>query len=50
MYIREVTYIVRRELPIHNLERICIEVQPLRSESFSIISWYRPQNDTINSF
>ena len=51
MYIKEgIKYIVRGDLPIHNLELICIEVQPLRSEPFNIVSWYRPPNAPIDSF
>ena len=51
MYIKEgIKYIVRSDLPIHNLELICIEVQPLRSEPFNIVSWYRPPNAPIDSF
>ena len=51
MYIKEgIKYVVRRDLPIHNLEIICIEVQPWRSEPFNIISWYRPPNAPIDSF
>ena len=51
MYIKEgIKYIVRGDLPINNLEPICIEVQPLRSKPFSIASWYRPPNAPIDSF
>ena len=51
MYIKEgIKYIVRGDLPIHNLELICIEVQPLRSEPFNIASWYRPPNAPIDIF
>ena len=51
MYIKEgIKYIVRGDLPNHNLELICIEVQPLRSEPFNIVSWYRPPNAPIDSF
>ena len=51
MYIKEgIKYIVRGDLPINNLEPICIEVQQLRSEPFNIVSWYRPPNVSIDSF
>ena len=50
MYIKEGSkYTVRRDLAIHNLEIICIQVQPLRSEPLNIISWYRPPNAPIDS-
>ena len=51
MYVKEgIRYIVRSDLTIHNLELICIEVQPLRSEPFNIISSHRPPNVHIASF
>ena len=51
IYVKEgIKYVVRNDLPIHNLELVCIEVQPLRSEPFNIISWYRPPTDPIDNF
>ena len=41
MYTKEgISYIVRSDLLLHNLELICIEVQPLRCEPFDIGFWY----------
>ena len=41
----DISYTIRDHLPNHNLEPICIMIQPFHSEPFDIISWYRPPND-----
>ena len=51
IYIKEdINYTIRDDLPNHNLELICIRIQPFHSEPFDIISWYRPPNDLIEGF
>ena len=51
MYIKEnINYTIRDDLPNHNLELICIRIQPFHSEPFDIVSWYRPLNDLIEGF
>ena len=51
IYIKDdINYTIRDDLPNHNLELICIMIQPFHSEPFNIISWYRPPNDLIEGF
>ena len=46
----DINYTIRDDLPNHNLEHICITIQPFHSKPFDIISWYRPPNDLIEGF
>ena len=51
LYIKEdISYTIRDDLPNHNLELMCIMIQPFHSELFDILSWYRQRNDHIEGF
>ena len=51
IYLKEdMSYTIRDDLPNHNLELICIMIQPFHSEPFDIISWYRVPSDLIEGF
>ena len=51
LYIREpIQYTRRTDLPSHDLELICVEIQPPKSKSYIVIAWYRPPSDPVDSF
>ena len=51
IYIRDsIKYKRRPDIPSHDLELICIDVEPPKSESFLVLAWYRPPSDTVGSF
>ncbi len=51
IYIRDsIKYKIRDDVPIDNLELICIEVQPPRAKSFLVVAWYRPPGDPVGSY
>ena len=50
IYIRDsIKYKTRSDVPIDNLEIICIEAESPKSKSFLVLAWYRPPNDPVNS-
>ena len=40
----------RVDVPTEDLELLCIEVEPPKSKSFLVISWYRPPNSPVATF
>ena len=51
IYIRDsIKYKRRLDVPIDDLELICIEVEPPKSKSFLVLVWYRPPSDPVGSF
>ena len=50
VFVKEsISYSVRTDLPIGDLEIVCIEVKPKRSSPFVILAWYRPPKyDTLS--
>ena len=51
IYIRDsIKYKPRSDVPVDDLEIICIEVEPPKSKSFLILAWYRPPSDPVASF
>ena len=41
---------VHDDLPKSTLEALCIEVKPVRSALFVILTWYRPRNEALDNF
>ena len=37
-------------MPSQDLELICVEMQPPKSKSYTVIAWYRPPSDPVDSF
>ena len=51
IYIRDsIKYKPRSDVPFEDLEIICIEVEPPRSNSFFVLAWYRPAGDPVGIF
>ena len=51
LYVRDsVKFKPRDDVPADNLELICVEIQPPKSNSYLIVSWYRPPSDPVGSF
>ena len=51
IYIRDsIKYNPRSDVPVDDLEIICIEVEPPKSKSFLVLAWYRPPSDPVASF
>ena len=51
IYIRDsIKYKPRSDVPVDDLEIICIEVEPPKSKSFLVLAWYRPPSDPVASF
>ena len=51
IYVRDsIKYKPRPDVPVEDLEIICIEVEPPNSRSFLILAWYRPPSDPVVSF
>ena len=51
IYVRDsIKYKPRPDVPIEDLEIICIEVEPPNSRSFLVLAWYRPPSDPVVSF
>ena len=38
------------DVPIEDLELICIEIMPQKCSSFFVLAWYRPPSDPIRTF
>ena len=51
IYIRDsIKYQLRPDVPVDDLEIICIEVEPPKSKPFLALAWYRPPSDPVVSF
>ena len=53
LYIREpILYTRRTDLPSQDLELICVEIQPPKSNviAYIVIAWYRPPSDPVEFF
>ena len=51
VYVRDYIRFNRRmDVPIADLELICIEILPQRCSSFFVLAWYRPPSDPIRTF
>ena len=51
LYVRDsVKFKPRDDVPTDSLELICVEIQPPRSKSYIVVSWYRPPSDPVGSF
>ena len=51
IYIRDsIKYKLRSDVPVDDLETICIEVDPPKSKPFLVLAWYRPPSDPVASF
>ena len=51
IYIRDsIKYKLRSDVPVDDLEIICIEVEPPKSKPFLVLAWYRPPSDHVASF
>ena len=51
IYVRDsIKYKPRPDVPVEDLEIICIEVEPPKSRSFLVFAWYRPPSDPVVSF
>ena len=40
----------RKDIPLDDLEVVCIETKALKASPFIIIAWYRPPSDPISTF
>ena len=50
-YVRSnITYSLRPDLSIHQLENLCIEIRKLRSRPFLVVTWYRPPDSAVEIF
>ena len=45
-----IKYGLRSDVPIDDLEIICIEINPPKSKPFLVFAWYRPPNNPVSSF
>ena len=51
IYIRDsIIYKLLSDVPIIDLEIICVEINPPKSKSFLVLAWYRPPNNHVSSF
>ena len=51
IYIRDsIKYKLRSDVPVDDLEIICIEVEPPKSKPILVLAWYRPPSDPVASF
>ena len=51
VFVKEsISYSVQTDLPIGDLEIVCIEVKPICSSPFVILAWYRPPKYNTFSF
>ena len=51
MYVKDsINYKPRPGVPSDDLETICIEVEPPKSKSFLVLTWYRPPSSPVSSF
>ena len=51
IYIRNyIKYKPRNDVPLADLDLICIELEPPKSKFFIVLAWYRPPNATVGLF
>ena len=51
LYIKDtLKYAWRDDLPVKDLELICVEIEPPKSKSYLLVAWYRPLSDPVGSF
>ena len=51
LYVKDsIKYKPHPDIPRDDLETICIEVQPPKSKSFLVLTWYRPPSSPVSSF
>ena len=51
IYVRDsIRFNRRMDVPIEDLELICIEIFPQKCNSFLVLAWYRPPSDPIRTF
>ena len=51
IYVRNtITFIHRKDVPLEDLELLCIEVQPPKCRPFLVLTWYRPPNSPVAIF
>ena len=53
VYVKDMTFdkiTVRADLPLSNLEGLCIEVKPVKATPFLVMSWYRPPDASFEIF
>lgn len=51
VYIREIINHSRREdIPLNDLELVCIEIKPVKASPFIVVAWYRPTSDPVVTF
>ena len=51
LYVKDsINYKPRPDVPIDDLETICIEVEPPKSKSSLVLTWYRPPSSPVSSF
>ena len=44
-----IKYTLRSDIPIDDLEIICIEINPQKSKPYLVLAWYRPPNNPVSS-
>ena len=45
-----ISYSLRPDLSIHQLENLCIESRKPRSKPFLVVTWYRPPDSSVEIF
>ncbi|XP_068738010.1 uncharacterized protein [Montipora capricornis] len=45
-----ISYSLRSDLSIHQLENLCIEIRKPRSKPFLVVTWYRPPDSSVEIF
>ena len=45
-----ISYSLRPDLSIHQLENLCIEIRKPRSKPFLVVTWYRPPDSSVEIF
>ena len=51
LYIKDtLKYTWRDDLPVKELDFICVEIEPPKSKSYLLVAWYRPPSDPVGSF
>ena len=39
---------LRKDIPCHDLELICVETLPSKAKSYFLVAWYRPRSYLLN--
>ena len=47
---RSITFTMRNDLKMENLENLCIEIRKPQSKPFVVVNWYRPPNSPVELF